>query len=83
MIYLFIFVLLKKNIYVNVHKGISGTFAYFLHVYDSKFHTEEVFLDYFAQSFNVPLGGVQSVIYSIFCRLPIECEIVLKVDISI
>lgn len=47
------------------------------------YHTEKVFLDYFAQSFNVPLGGVQFVIYSIFCRLPIECEIVLKVDISI
>lgn len=31
---------------------------------------KKCFLDYFAQSFNVPLGGVQSVIYSIFCRLP-------------
>lgn len=73
----------KSIIYANVYKGISGTFAYFRHVHGSKFHTEKVFLDYFAQSFNVPLGGVQFVIYSIFCRLPIECEIVLKVDISI
>lgn len=44
---------------------------FFVHVYDSKAHTGEVFLDYFAPSCNGPVGwagyNMFSIVFSVVC----------------